>query len=532
MAIKKEHRIFLIQAIIAIVLFLGLSVTVINIFSSSLKAELYLKLDKDVKEMSVSSTRLLDALIAKGDLTFEPTKGTQIHKVLKNLKYAEGNKLLMIGSSQLRVLQGENINIEYQKLVSRKITTYTNYNTYNLSLGGMKTSEKLIIAEKGIQVIQPTRILISATPWDCVKDEVRPTVKSVENEDYEVFNPKIFKKLFPLSLNDKIRTSVDKIVENNIDIYNNRGAIKYWLYNEITGFSALINEEKPTAIPEYWRTLNQKLDNSKGWDKTEAKTGRGSLKIINEETTSARWLGDDIVLEEPTDTFEFSGWSKAKNVSKAKLYCLNFQVFFEDGTSKWHFKGLQFNKGTHDWEKVKTRVRFDKKVTSIKPHILFYNASGTVWFDDIAAKPVYDGKIGENILPNPDFEAALKERLHVSYTYDAAEWKRIQENMFSLIDFLSKQETKAQNVLLFTPFWHNKDKTAYPQKAKYKALQESVKHYCKEKNVAFVDASYLLSKENFGIYTKGSVRDKIDVLHFNADGHEKLATYIIKELKL
>jgi len=104
--------------------------------------------------------------------------------------------------------------------------------------------------------------------------------------------------------------------------------------------------------------------------------------------------------------------------------------------------------------------------------------------------------------------------------------------MISVVDFLSKQKTTSQNVLLLTPFWYYKNRTAYPQKAKYKALQARIKQYCKEKNVAFVDASYILSKDNFGVYTTGSVRDKIDVMHFNADAHEKLSRYIIRELKL
>jgi len=65
---------------------------------------------------------------------------------------------------------------------------------------------------------------------------------------------------------------------------------------------------------------------------------------------------------------------------------------------------------------------------------------------------------------------------------------------------------------------------------KYDNLVSTLKEYCKTKQVKFIDASYILNKRHFGIYTNGSVRDKIDVLHFNADAHNELAKYILKSL--
>lgn len=83
-----------------------------------------------------------------------------------------------------------------------------------------------------------------------------------------------------------------------------------------------------------------------------------------------------------------------------------------------------------------------------------------------------------------------------------------------------------------TPFWHEKSRSAYPQKTKYDEFLTNVRKYCVLNKVNFIDASYILSKDNFGVYKRTSNRDKIDVLHFNADGHFKLANYIIKELNL
>lgn len=539
---RKDFRIFIIQGVITLAIVFGVSSIIKSLFWADSNAQSYITFGGGVKDMAESATVLIDSLIAKNDLTFDPSSGKLMDKVLKNLKYAEGNKLLIIGSSQMRVVQGEDILSSYQKLASRKIADYTKYNTYNLSIGGMKTSEKLIVAEKGVQILQTTQILISATPWDCLINEVRPSIKEIEKENYlpsKNNNGTILpNKNFPLNVNDKITAIIGKIVEENIDVYSKRTAIKQWLGATMEGTPTekmkLPNEMEKDRSPDYWRTLFQKLDNISGWDHTVSRTGSGSLKIVNTDSTSAKWFGEDIVLGKATDMLEFSGWSKAENATSTKLYCLNFQVFFEDGTSEWYFRHLRFRPGTHDWERVGTKVQFDKKVTKIKPHALFYGATGTVWFDDLEARPIYGEVKGENILPNPSFENELKERPHVSYTYNTSEWEQIEKNMLLVIDFLSEHGTtnQKQNIFLLTPFWHKEEKTAYPQKEEYKKLVTNVKQYCMKKNVAFIDASYILTKDNFGIYTQGSVRDKIDVLHFDAEAHDKLAKYIIKELNL
>ncbi|WP_160130091.1 SGNH/GDSL hydrolase family protein [Kordia antarctica] len=552
---KKQHRLFLIQVAIALVIFLGTSFAVKSIFLKDPKAQSYLSFNDGIKNMASNTYSLIDSLIAQNDLTFDPTSGKMLDKVLNNLKYSEKPKFLIIGSSQMRVMQGEDIQDSYQKMVSRKMAQFTGdkYATYNLSLGGMSTPEKFIMSEKGVEIINPDRILIAVTPWDGLAEVIRPEVKAIVNKTYKKVENKLEKngndeavtnavsdEVFPLNINSKITTAVDKIVEDNIDIYQKRSAIKKWLNAETIGVLKEIrdvNSEKTedvfrTNTPAYWKTFNQDLDNIEGWESEIAHTGSKSIKIVNEKAQSAKWTGDDILLKKPTDTFDFEGWSKAENVQNSKLYCIDFQVIFEDGTSKWFYKGLTFNTGTHDWELVKTRIQFDKKVTSIKPHVLFYGGTGTVWFDEIKAMPVYNGVASENLLPNAGFEEELTERVNVSYSYTTAEWVRIQQNMFLVVDQLAKLKTKEQNVFLLTPFWHNNEKTAYPQRAQYKDLVEAVKKYCVQNNVAFVDASYILSKDNFGLYTNGEKKGKIDVLHFNAEGHEKLAKYIIKELNL
>lgn len=546
---QKKHKIFIIQIAIAAALFVVSSFVLLTVFHKDPKSKSYLSVNEGVKEMASNTYALIDTLIARNDLTFDPTSGKMLDKVMGNLKYTKKGKFLMIGSSQMRVVQGQKIQ-GHVKSVSRKIVDYTeDIQTYNLSLGGMTTPEKIIVGLKTLETIQPDRVLISVTPWDCLSDKIRPEVKAIENKKYSI-NENVTEEVsenvqpesdevFPLSFNSKITNTLDHIVEENIGIYRKRSAIQKWLGDKtvktLVGIKDNLEAEEivKSNIPEYWRTLNQDLDNTSGWVSDVVYKGERAVKIVNTTGVRSKWLGDDITLEKPTATFEFEGWSKAENVSNStKLYCLDFQVIFEDGTTQWFYKGLRFKKGTHDWQKVSTKVTFDKKVKAIKPHILFYNGTGTTWFDNIKAIPIYEDGKGDNLLPNFGFEKELKERLNVSYSYTQAEWERIKENIFSIVDFLASQKTPKKNVLLFTPFWHTEQKTAYPQKAQYKELVQKVQQYCNEKNIILVDASYILTKDNFGVYKNGSVRDKIDVLHFNADAHDKLAKHIIKELNL
>ncbi|GAB1857457.1 hypothetical protein MHTCC0001_22930 [Flavobacteriaceae bacterium MHTCC 0001] len=540
---KNNHRIFVIQVIIALSVFLIISYVIKTIFYNDPKAKSYIYSNQGVKEMASSTSELLDSLIVKNEVTFDPTSGKELDKVFDNLKQTNKEKILFVGSSQLRVVQGKKITSTYKDLVSQKIEDYSKKigQQYNLSLGGMTTQEKLIVAKKGVEFTNPDNILISVTPWDCISKNIRKSVnelknkKVIKNQIVEIEKPKN-KTRGLLKMNTEIEEYLSTKVERSIEVYSKRAAIKSWLHNKtIRGVKDGVLKEDlvEISLPEFWRTNVQELSNTTGWVEDEVKTGKKSVKIINIEGKNARWAGEEIALEKSTNTFEIEGWSKAENVSQnTRLYGLDIKMIFEDETSVWYYKTLRFSKGTHDWEKVNSTITFDKKVKKILPYLILYKGTGTVWFDDVRVLPIHNGYKSKNIIPNSSFEESLKQLQNVSYQYNDDQWTEIQSNIYSIVDFLAAQKSVKRKVLLFTPYWHNKSKTAYPQTTKYKKLRKSVKDYCAKYNVEFVDASHILSKDNFGIYTQGSVKDKIDVLHFDAEGHDKLARYIIKQLDL
>jgi len=549
---KKEHKFFLIQIIIATVLFFIFSNVIRSLFYNSSKIESYLSINDGVKEMAKSTSTLLDSLIAKNDVTFDPTSGKELNKVFANLKQTEKEKFLMIGSSQLRVVKGVNDLEASVKTVSNSVERKlrNKIETYNLSLGGMTIPEKLIVSKKASEILNPENLLIAVTPWDCRADKIRSGVADINNKIFSkkeaVFEKRSVSKenntlFFPLSVNKKISNSLEKLVDNHFSIYAERTGVKEWLSDQVSfrlTFEKELEEKDKIEIDaktDYWVAFSQDIDNATAWDKEEFKTGSRSLKIVNSKKNSAKWEGDIIYLNKPTNTFVFEGWCKTTGVSEeTELLAIDHFVTFTDNTTRWYYKNLQFDKGTHHWQQVKTKIIFDKPVKSIKPHLLFYGGIGTVWFDDIFIYPILNERRLDNIVHNSSAEILSKERpskekLNVSYSYNAKQWKLIEENMFLVINHLSKS-TAQSKYLLLTPFWHTEKKSAYPQKDQYARLVNEVKMYCEQNNVKCIDASFILNKDNFGIYTNGDRKDKIDVLHFNEQAHQKLAKYIIKNL--
>ena len=543
---SAQNRTFFLQIIFASIAFSIMSLVIKHMVRKDENAQLYLTMDKEANIMALTSSQLLDSLIAKDEVTMDPTSGKEIIKAFSKIKISTKPKLLMIGSSQLIVIEGKNIEFSYNKLVSDKIEYLVNnkIECYNFSLGGMTTNEKLIVAEKAIEMLAPERVLISATPWDCLSESIRPEVKKLKNsnfpnrgkEDKTEIKKRTF--VFPLTINSAVTDFVEGTFTENIIAYNRRKGIKKWMQYKISNplpKDETLKREK-IDMPKNWETFDQFLDNKLGWDSLIAKKGKRSLKIVCKEPQSSKWVGEKIYLDEPIQSFQFEGWAKGHQISEdTKLTCFDVQLFFEDGTELWYYKDLKFKKGTYDWSKVISKVSFAKKVIAIKPHLLFYGGSGTIWFDDLAIRKVKkDGTLGQNVMVNPSFEKERARSLNVYYTFNDSEWMKITEKMISIIDFLSEKSVQKniQTSLLLTPFWHTENKFAYPQIVRYKNLVDQTKKYCKSNKVIHINASFILSEEYFGRYINGPNQGKIDVLHFNEKGHMKLANYINDELGL
>ena len=551
---KNKQRLFLFQFVIATVFFALLASIVSSSFIKDPEAVPFLALNEDINSMAKSRETLLDSLIKINNLTIDPSDGNDIDRVLNNLKYSKKEKLLMVGSSQLIVVQGEEYWRSRSQVVSKKIEYLTNdkYQTYNLSMGGMTAPEKLLIANKAASILKPQNIVIAMTPWDSGVNKIRPTLQAIANNTYktqdkieDLNEEKVAKEdfKFPITFNNKISSYVESITKEKSMLYSKRTGIQKWLKSKLDELFGSHKEDALTTTsegtdeikPEYWSTNNQELDDISGWDSLVKHSGKKSLKISNSNPQNALWLGDPIYLDNPSKTFNFEAYSKAENIAgNIELYAFYLGVTFQDGSETQFYNNLSFSKENHDWQKVSTTNTFDQNVVSFRPMLLFYGGTGMVWFDDVKITQVSKGSESGNLVPNPGAEEKSLIRKNASYLYSQADWQLILQNMENTVDFLATQneEFSSKSTLLITPFWHYKNKFAYPQIAEYKDLMEKIKDYCIKKNVKFIDASYILSPENFGIYKNGEDKGKIDVLHFNENGHNKLALYIIEQLGL
>ncbi|SRX72516.1 SGNH/GDSL hydrolase family protein [Aequorivita antarctica] len=551
---ENKQRLFLIQFMIAALFFVLLANIVSSSFIKDPEGVPFLALNEDLNTMAKSREALLDSLIAINNLTIDPSDGNDIDRVLNNLKYSKKEKLLIVGSSQLIVVQGEEYWKSRSQVVSTKIEYLTNdkYQTYNLSMGGMTAPEKLLIANKAASILQPQNIIIAMTPWDSGVNKTRPTLQAIEKNTYKTqdeikdLNKASLAKeefKFPITFNNKISAYLEGITKEKSILYSKRTGIQKWLkYKTDALFGShkvdtltIASEVTDELKPEYWSTNKQELNDITGWDSIAMHSGKKSLKISNANPQNALWLGDPIYLDTPSKTFNFEAYSKAENIGgNITFYAFYLGVTFEDGSETQFYNNLSFSKEDHDWQKVNTTITFDKNVVSLRPFLLFYGGTGTVWFDDVKITQGDDDSKSENLVPNAGAEDKSLIRKNAAYLYSQADWQLILLNMKNSVDFLAAQnkEFSSKSALLITPFWHYNNKLAYPQIKEYRDLIENIKAYCTEKNVRFIDASYILSAENFGIYKNGEDKDKIDVLHFNENGHNKLALYIIDQLDL
>ena len=152
-----------------------------------------------------------------------------------------------------------------------------------------------------------------------------------------------------------------------------------------------VENGSPGVGPDHWWTGANDLTRATGWATDAAASGSHALKISKASAgANASWNGSTFTFP-PGDqpyTLTFSGWSKAANVSASGgYYTLCYYLTFADTSTAAYETGLGFASGTHDWAYVQRTNTFPKPVAAVRPAALFYNRTGTVWFDDIQAVP-------------------------------------------------------------------------------------------------------------------------------------------------
>lgn len=87
-----------------------------------------------------------------------------------------------------------------------------------------------------------------------------------------------------------------------------------------------------------------------------------------------------------------SGWSRALDVDGAPddNYSLYVSVEYQDG-SRLENVSVEFDGGTHGWQRRERLIPALKPVKSLIVHALFRGHTGTVWFDDLSVEEIQPG---------------------------------------------------------------------------------------------------------------------------------------------
>ena len=137
---------------------------------------------------------------------------------------------------------------------------------------------------------------------------------------------------------------------------------------------------------------NGGFENPGGWsavgggfqiDTAVSHNGRQSLRCRSERLEDTHGAKQVITLDPPIrHPFRISAWSRAEHAEVGQDYDLYLDLFYADGTPLWG-QIAHFQPGTHDWQKAELSFEVAKPVKRIEVHLLFRQARGTVWFDDV-----------------------------------------------------------------------------------------------------------------------------------------------------
>ncbi len=141
--------------------------------------------------------------------------------------------------------------------------------------------------------------------------------------------------------------------------------------------------------------------------------GRGgsrALRLENEPATAAHGALQVITLNQDSPRpIYFAGWSRADAVTGTVdgNYSVYLDLRYIDGTPLYGQR-LDFDAGTHDWQRLEKFIVPEKPVERINVYCLLRNNhGGTAWFDDLTVREVhatladFDGT-AMAVLPRPD----------------------------------------------------------------------------------------------------------------------------------
>jgi YD repeat-containing protein len=203
------------------------------------------------------------------------------------------------------------------------------------------------------------------------------------------------------------------------------------------------------SIPDNWTTsgnlsVNDGMDQNSASSGDKVYVGAYSFKLTGEANVN-KYITQHISMSGDANTpLTLSGWSKQEGADpNGGFYELQVQINHTDGSKEW--RSNTFSPTTAGWQHVAAQIRSTEPFESLDVFYLYYNQTGTAWFDAIRLETgavhtsnTYDAN--ENYVTNVKDPVGNR----VSFAYDAV------GNQTSLTDGKGQQtafEYDARNLL-------------------------------------------------------------------------------------
>ncbi|HET6278737.1 MAG TPA: hypothetical protein VFG08_08130 [Candidatus Polarisedimenticolia bacterium] len=235
---KPTHPLPQFAALVAIAapLLLGLCLAIDRTFLDDPDAAGILAAERYLFRDVATAHDLLDRMIERDEVTWDPTNGVRIGRVLAHLKRSDGPKLLLIGSSQLLVVRDDRSPAGIARRVDKVLDDRLagRATVYNLSLGGMTLAERQWVLEQAVRLVEFDYIVVGMTLWDSASDEVRPWLARPRDPlpgSPQTGRPAIA-RLAPAAINRAVTGRFSRALEETIPFFRHRTAIQRWLKGE------------------------------------------------------------------------------------------------------------------------------------------------------------------------------------------------------------------------------------------------------------------------------------------------------------
>jgi len=115
---------------------------------------------------------------------------------------------------------------------------------------------------------------------------------------------------------------------------------------------------------------------------TDAKSGQTSIFCESGAPDQTMGAMQEVVFDPPiSHPLKVSGWSKAED-AHGEDYCLYMDCWLAGGGNLWGQR-MNFDEGTHGWQRIEYVFSAEEPITKIQYFILFRRCTGKAWFDDV-----------------------------------------------------------------------------------------------------------------------------------------------------